>query len=614
MNSYKKIIKLILSQLNNFKATTIFSSVRWEKLLSFSYFSISLIIILIFNFSLFAQKDNPLELKKLDSPRETISVFINSMNNYRQGMEIGDRRLQSDIDKAVRCLNLEDISYLLRNEKGQETAILLKEVMDRTIFLDFKTFPDKESLGDKPIQFWNINNTEIQITRVNSGEREGEYLFSKGTIARAYEFYAKTKHLKYIHNTKGAGYKEPWLESNLPSWSKQKLLRIYIWEWILILLIFIIGFVIKYIASLAINMFMKLAEKTESKWDDEILHAIKKPASYLASSIFWFICLYFIDLEGNVINFFNRLNQLFFTISIIWFLYNLTEVLDMFLVAKTQVNQSSSLDRQVIPLITKSLKVFTIIFGFLIALQNMGINVVSLLAGLGVGGLALALAAKDMAANLFGSIMIFLDKPFQIGDQVLISGIEGFVEEIGFRSTRIRTFTDSLVTIPNSEVANSKIDNLGLRRVKKSLINMGITYDTPPDKIEAFLEGIKNILIRNLYIQKDSISVMLKNLGISALEISAGFALIIPESTTESFEKQKIFFEILNLSNELKISFAYPTQTLHVETLPEKNSPKREHNETKEQLKIIAEGFDKDGKYSKPEGNGIFHPPIKERK
>src|SRR5690606_2130508 len=141
--------------------------------------------------------------------------------------------------------------------------------------------------------------------------------------------------------------------------------------------------------------------------------------------------------------------------------------------------------------------IFVVVVGALVGAQNLGIEVFSVLAGLGIGGLAVALAARDSLANFFGSIMIMVDRPFRVGHWIISKGEEGIVEDIGFRSTKIRTFYNSVVSIPNSELAIAPVDNMGLRRFRRVRTTIGVTYDTPPEKIEAFLEGIKNIIKAN---------------------------------------------------------------------------------------------------------------------
>ena len=147
-------------------------------------------------------------------------------------------------------------------------------------------------------------------------------------------------------------------------------------------------------------------------------------------------------------------------------------------------------DGQLVPLVKKALRVSVVVMGLLVMFQKLGVEVVSVLAVLGLGGLAFALAAKDTCANLFGSVIILLDRPFHIGDQVIIGKTEGSVKSIGFRSARIRTFYNSVISVPNSVLANANIDNMGRREYRRIKAFLGATYDTPPAKIEAFIDGI----------------------------------------------------------------------------------------------------------------------------
>src|SRR5690606_24921192 len=135
----------------------------------------------------------------------------------------------------------------------------------------------------------------------------------------------------------------------------------------------------------------------------------------------------------------------------------------------------SKLDDQLVPLLRKAMKIFVVLVGALFLLQNLDVNVASLVAGLGIGGVAVALAAKDTIANFFGSLMIFIDRPFQIGDWVKIGETEGIVEVVGFRSTRVRTFYNSLVTVPNAHFTEAAIDNLGMREYRRTSTVLNLT-------------------------------------------------------------------------------------------------------------------------------------------
>ena len=173
-------------------------------------------------------------------------------------------------------------------------------------------------------------------------------------------------------------------------------------------------------------------------------------------------------------------------LSTVWAAYRLVDLLAAFLhdaAAKTE----SKLDDAVVPLVTKTMKVFVTVMGAVFIADNLNIDVTSLLAGLGLGGLAFALAAKDVAGNLFGSVTVLLDQTFNAGDWVIIGDVEGSVEHIGFRSTRIRTFYNSLVSVPNSNLITANVDNMGKRSYSRLTCKMSLAYNTPPDRIDAFL-------------------------------------------------------------------------------------------------------------------------------
>lgn len=580
-----------------------------------------LILCILLSSSIFSQdktRETILEPNKFETPRETFIVFMRAMNDYKKGLESKDSKLIAELDTAVRCLNLDGIPFGLRAEKGRESAILLKEVMDRIAVVDPNTIPEKNENTNEPLTKWTLGNTEISIAKVEAGERISEFLFSRDTVSRVFEFYNKTKHLSYLPDTgKGAGYKDPWSE-NLPGWMKFKISSLYVWQIIGIILSFFLGSLIKGLTKIISHFLTRIVNRVpEGKinWKEKILSFCDKPLSYIVTIGFWYVCLDFLDIEGNVYKVLNVILQILLSINIIRLFYDLMKAFTEYIEIIAKQNKNDFLvDAQIIPLASRTARILVVILGSLLALQNLGVNVMSVLAGLGVGGLALALAAKDTAANLFGSIMIFLDRPFKLGDTVIVGGIEGDVEEIGFRCTRIRTFYDSVVSIPNSEVANSKIDNMGLRRYRRTNTTIGLTYDTPPEKIEAFLEGMKNILRNNDLVVQDRIHVIFKGFGNSSLDILLNYFATVTEWGQDMILRQNIYLEIINLAKELNVSFAFPTQTLHIETLAGQTPIKREHSESTDSLKQKAKDFAKGGKSSRPTGFGIFLHPSRENK
>ena len=164
----------------------------------------ALILTFLFSLSLFSQSRTPeniLEPNKFETPRETYIIFMKAMEDYRKGMQSKNAQMMAELDTAVRCLNLDGVPFALRTEKGRESAILLKEVIDRIAVLDPSSIPEVGDKPDIPLTKWTFERTEISMTKVESGERANEFLFSRETVARVYEFYAKTKHLSYLPNS-----------------------------------------------------------------------------------------------------------------------------------------------------------------------------------------------------------------------------------------------------------------------------------------------------------------------------------------------------------------------------------------------------------------------------
>lgn len=273
--------------------------------------------------------------------------------------------------------------------------------------------------------------------------------------------------------------------------------------------------------------------------------------------------------------------------------------------AKTQ--HTDSVTKHLLPYSKRILKILVAIISVLLLLQNSGFNVTSLLASLGIGGVAIALAAKETLSNFFGGFTVIADKPFSVGDWIVCNSVEGTVEDIGFRSTKIKTFYDSLLTIPNSVISDSIVDNLGKRRARRTRVTLDITYDTSPEKVEAFLEGIKNIIKSNSQTRKDYYQCYFSGYGPHSLQILLNFFLKVTDWDSELLQKQNIFLEILRLAKELEVDFAFPTQTLDVPNLPEQ--VKKEKQEfSLEQLQKKSQAFGPKGSMSRPQGLGLYNP------
>jgi MscS family membrane protein len=266
----------------------------------------------------------------------------------------------------------------------------------------------------------------------------------------------------------------------------------------------------------------------------------------------------------------------YFTITVIfvWTVYRLIEVFVIWYEDVCRARQSGM--QQFMPLVRQTLRIFVIIIGVITILSALDIDVGGFIAGLGIGGIAVALAAKDSLGNFFGSVGIIADRPFQVGDWVMIgSKWEGFVEEIGFRSTKIRTWPRTLLTIPNQALANEVIDNLSKMPKRRVKTTIGITYETPLEKIEPFVEAVQKILQEDPGVHKEFILVRFHQFGDSSLDILMIYFTIGIRGHDYYGTQQRVNLKIMHKMNEMGISMAYPTQSLHIESFKKMDTGER---------------------------------------
>lgn len=357
-------------------------------------------------------------------------------------------------------------------------------------------------------------------------------------------------------------------------------------------------------ARIILKISAKFSEKLSYRIDQVLVNKLYKPLSWLLFSIVWIFSLESLALSSSLLSLFKLSFKFLFSVSSVWFLYSFSYILSEVLAlwaAKTENN----LDDELVPLFSKLLRFALVLLGSLMVLQNMGINVMSVMAGLGLGGLALALAAKDTAANLFGSIMILLDRPFKVGDWIVVGDVEGTVESIGFRSTKLKTFYESSIIIPNAILANKNINNMQDRSSRRLKFHLGVSYSTSPDQIEAFMQGIKNIILAHETTDKETYYVAFDEFGDFSLNILVQCFFRVKDRKQELKARRILCMEMLRLAHRLKVEFAFPTQSLHVESFPEKNTTTKSILNREEMVEELS-SFSKGGSASKPQGLGIY--------
>jgi len=316
------------------------------------------------------------------------------------------------------------------------------------------------------------------------------------------------------------------------------------------------------VTNFIFGILKKFAERTETTLDDKLFPALEQPVATFISVAGLVAAVGVLKLSERSDLYLGYASTIAFSLVLLWALLAAFGAL-------LDHAQEIALKRQMgvaafMPWIKKTLITIFVVFGVLMVVQSLGFDVKALLAGLGIGGLAFALAAQDTLANVFGSIVVAIDQPFKIGETIRIGTNVGTVEDIGLRSTKVRLADKSLIVIPNKTVASESITNLSRftqRRVEQVI---GLTYDTTPEQMEAIVQEIRTQILAEAEVAPASVMVYFRDLSDSSLDL-----WLVYEAKSADFQKhmalrQRINLGIMRSVEAHQLSFAFPTQTMHL--------------------------------------------------
>jgi MscS family membrane protein len=479
----------------------------------------------------------------LSSPYATIKFF--------------DDNIEVDPAIAARIISSQDISHL-------EDRIDIAEKLNRFfggkgVWIDPDKIPDDPEYTDSTKVGRFTYELSYRFAEIYL-ERDGKnWYLSKESAEKVPELYktafpfGSDRLLKY-----------------LPTEGRKEIFGLYAWQYIAVLLIVILTYLIFRLLNWSITFLVTkiLFRFGYKELAQKFVNPVVRPIGLLIAFMLAETSTPFLQLPVKITAFISvtveLLIPLFATIAV----YNAMDIVGLYM-KKMADKTETSYDDQIVPIVRKILKTFVVIIGGIIVLQNLNVNIGLLLGGLSVGGLALALAAQDTIKNFFGSLMIFMDKPFQAGHWITASdGIDGTVEQVGFRSTRIRTFANSVITVPNGKLSDASIDNHGLRAYRRFKTNIAVTYNTPPDVLDLFIKGLREIVKEHPNTRKDSFHIYMNDMGSHSLNILFYIFFITPSWGEELQYRHEVILSIIRLAHELGINFAFPTQTLHMENFP----------------------------------------------
>lgn len=331
--------------------------------------------------------------------------------------------------------------------------------------------------------------------------------------------------------------------------------------WAISLIIILGSFVVaKVLYWISKNVIKKLTARTKSKLDDLIVDKVEEPVIMaIVIAGFWY-GFHFLSMSTWWTNFWDNAFYVAITFDVTWMIVRLVDAIILEYLSPIVQKTDGDLDDQLLPIVRKSLKTIIWIIGVVIGLNNAGYDVGALVAGLGLGGLAFAMAAKDSVANLFGGATVFMDKPFKIGDRIQIDGFDGTIAEIGMRSTRLKTLAGRMVTIPNKNFTDKFIENVSAEPARKVPMTLGLTYDMTEKDVQKAIDILSEIVKEMQENLEENFVAIFEGFGDFSLNVL--FVYYIKPKQDNYAVMNKVNFKILKRFNAAKLEFAFPTQTV----------------------------------------------------
>ncbi len=363
------------------------------------------------------------------------------------------------------------------------------------------------------------------------------------------------------------------VELTVSETARLEFLGVALWRYAVALFFLILGFALRKVVELVVvKRLGELLKRTRFRYDEMVVEALGKPASaFLLVGAIYMATLVIaedLNLSSPVAMLIRKAFMVALGSVVIWASYRLVDVLASYL--DDMVSEDDrSVRGQFVPVIRQSLRIFTVIIGALTVMATLDIDIMALLGGLGIGGIAIALAAQDAVGNFIGTLSIFTDRPFKVGDWIIVGDkVDGDVEQIGFRSTKVRTWPKSLMSIPNKVLATEIIDNWSKMPKRRVKMTVGVTYSTTAEQMEELLERIRELLRKDEGVDQDFMLVRFTEFGASSLDVFLYYFTKSIKWDEHLAVRERVNLNIMRVVREMGLSIAFPTRSIHVESVP----------------------------------------------
>jgi MscS family membrane protein len=462
-----------------------------------------------------ATKKTPTQSSGTSSPRGTLTLFLDSCNELyetiRKQRHFDRKNLDHSplVESLLSCLDTSQLPEYSRDYFNAEAGVCLKEILDRVPLPPAEAIPGIESVetasGSEALLRWQVPGTQIVISKMQEGSRRGEFLFSAETVSRAPELYSKVLRQPYRQQGRPVsdGFYQWWLASpgnptiaawvdRLPKWFRDRGLGLAIWQWIGL------GLAIPISLLVMFAVFRLGRSQGEQVREQSLLwywlSLVIPVVAILIPLGFKYFAWEYLTVRGNAFYVVSFCAELIALLGIMGLIVGMSSRIAESIVALPHVSRGS-LDANLTRIICRVVGIGAAVIVFLEGGRYLGFPLATLIASAGIGGLAIALSAQGLIKGMFGTVTILLDKPFRVGERIVVNEHDGFVEEIGLRSTKIRAFhTNHLISIPNDLIAESEVENIGKRKHIRQASDLYIPLDTPLEKVERAVAIIRGVL------------------------------------------------------------------------------------------------------------------------
>ncbi len=500
---------------------------------------------------------SPLAPLDTSSPRATLRSFCDTLDRIYANMTAAERTtaLRTDtrhlIQQAFTCLDMSGIAPTLVDSEGREALVCLKEVLDRIELPPSSEIPDAAAAKADGLKRWRLPGTEIMLSRIGDGPREGDFVFSAETVTHAERFYELIRLLPYRSDAGSPGLHDAYVtlggwmipESfirSLPAWAHARILGETVWQWTAAMLLLV--------ASIAsVWHAWKLPRRHACSASRDVVSRLILPAALIAVSMTCDNLLTFqIRLTGdNLLTAKIALRVVTLVGTLGGVLVTMSWLCDLLI--NSQGMRAEAIDSQLIRLGGKVLTFVIVSWILLNAADSIGIPVTPLMAGLGAGGLAVALASQYTLENLIAGLVIFADKPVRIGDDCQFGGVRGHVERIGLRSTRIRGADRSVISVPNAEFAKMQLVNFTARDHIPLALTLTLQPDIAPRPLRKLLDRLHRVLVDHPRLANDPASARLTSATPSAITVDVSAVALTGDDEEHLAIREEVLLSMMEI-------------------------------------------------------------------